>query len=99
VSHPNLARLPISEQVTEIRQCKSQLEKLLNRPVTSFAYPHGSLSDATVTAVRDAGYACACTSSNDVVWNRSNCFQLPRFWPSDCDGVSFARWLSRWLKN
>jgi peptidoglycan/xylan/chitin deacetylase (PgdA/CDA1 family) len=99
VSHPNLARLPILEQETEIRQCKNYLEELLNRPVNSFAYPHGLFSDATVTAVRDAGYVCACTSSNDVIWSRSNCYQLPRFWPTDCNGESFARWLGRWLND
>jgi peptidoglycan/xylan/chitin deacetylase (PgdA/CDA1 family) len=99
VSHPNLARLPISEQQTEVQQSKSYIEDLLNQPVTSFAYPHGSLSDATVAVVRDAGYACACTSSNDVVWNRSNCFQLPRFWAGDWDESLFARWLNRWLNG
>jgi peptidoglycan/xylan/chitin deacetylase (PgdA/CDA1 family) len=99
ISHPKLAKIPKSEQETEIWQCKSYLEELINRPVNSFAYPHGSLSDATVTAVRDAGYACACTSLNDVVWNRSNHFQLPRFWPIDCDGASFGRWLRRWTRQ
>ena len=99
VSHPYLARLPVSEQEAEIQGCKNDLEKILNRPVTSFAYPHGSLSDPTVTAVRNAGYSCACTSSNDIVWSKSNSFQLPRFWPNDCDGASFARWLSRWLND
>jgi peptidoglycan/xylan/chitin deacetylase (PgdA/CDA1 family) len=99
VSHPNLARLPLLEQEAEIRGSKSDLEKIINRPVTSFAYPHGSLSVATVTAVQDAGYTCACASWNDIVWSRSNCFQLPRFWPNDCDGASFAKWLRRWLKD
>jgi peptidoglycan/xylan/chitin deacetylase (PgdA/CDA1 family) len=99
VSHPNLARLPLPEQEAEIRGSKSDLENIINRPVTSFAYPHGSLSDATVTAVRNAGYSCACTSLNDVVWSRSDCFQLPRFWPTDCDGASFARWLRRWMNR
>ena len=99
VSHPNLASLPVPDQKAEIQGCKNKLEKILNRPVNSFAYPHGSLSDATVTAVRDAGYSCACTSSNDIVWSRSNCYQLPRFWPTDCNGASFARWLGRWLND
>jgi peptidoglycan/xylan/chitin deacetylase (PgdA/CDA1 family) len=99
VSHRYLARLPIAEQRTEILQSKSYLEELLNRPVNSFAYPHGSLSDATVALVRDAGYVCACTSSNDIVWSRSNYYRLPRFWPIDCNGASFARWLGRWLND
>lgn len=99
VSHPNLARLSLPEQEAEIRGSKSDLENLINRPVTGFAYPHGSLSGSTVTAVRNAGYSCACTSSNDIVWSRSDRFQLPRFWPTDCDGASFARWLRRWVNH
>jgi Polysaccharide deacetylase len=95
VSHPILATLPIPEQKTEILRSKKSLEELLNQPVISFSYPHGSLSKATVTAVREAGYACACTSLNDVVWNRSNCFQLPRFWVGNSRGSSLARWLEQ----
>jgi peptidoglycan/xylan/chitin deacetylase (PgdA/CDA1 family) len=99
VSHPDLTKLPTSEQETEIRQCKSYLEKLLNGPVTSFAYPHGSWSETTVNTVREAGYTCACTSLNDVVWNRSNCFRLPRFWAGDWDESMFGGWLNRWLND
>jgi peptidoglycan/xylan/chitin deacetylase (PgdA/CDA1 family) len=99
VSHPNLPGLLVSEQQTEIRQSKSYLEKLLNVPVTSFAYPHGSWSETTVNTVREAGYTCACTSLNDVVWSRSNCFRLPRFWAGDWDECMFGGWLNRWLKD
>jgi peptidoglycan/xylan/chitin deacetylase (PgdA/CDA1 family) len=99
VTHALLTRLPLADQKAEVQKCKTYLEELLNRAVTSFAYPHGSLSKPTVKAVRDAGYACGCTSLNDIVWSRSNCFQLPRFWPTDCDGASFARWLNRWVHD
>ena len=99
ISHPHLVSLAVSEQTAEIQGCKNDLENIINRPVTSFAYPHGSLSGATATAVRNAGYSCACTSLNDIVWSRSDCFELPRFWPTDCDGASFGRWLRRWMDD
>jgi peptidoglycan/xylan/chitin deacetylase (PgdA/CDA1 family) len=97
VSHPILSRLPLSHQKSEIVQSKVYLEELLSRPVVSFSYPHGSLSKATVSAVQDAGYDCACTSLNDIVNASSNPFQLPRFWVRNSDGSSVARWLNRWL--
>jgi peptidoglycan/xylan/chitin deacetylase (PgdA/CDA1 family) len=99
VSHPILATLPLSTQKSEILQSKNYLEELLDQPVTSFSYPHGSFSGATVTAVRETGYACACTSLNDVVWSGSDCFQLPRFWVANRDGASFGQWLNGWLSE
>ena len=51
VTHPVLARLPLPEQEAEIRQSKACLEKILGRPVTSFAYPYGWRSDYTPATV------------------------------------------------
>jgi peptidoglycan/xylan/chitin deacetylase (PgdA/CDA1 family) len=84
-------------QEIEIQQSKACLEALLGQPVISFSYPNGSLSEDTVSIVKEAGFACACTSVRDVVWRGSNCFQLPRFWIQDWDGATFYRWLVRWL--
>jgi peptidoglycan/xylan/chitin deacetylase (PgdA/CDA1 family) len=98
VSHPVLGNLPISRQKAEILQSKTYLEELLNRPVMSFSYPHGSSSTTTAALVREAGYACACTSFNGIVWSRSDSFQLPRFWVSNLGGALFSRWLCRWLR-
>jgi peptidoglycan/xylan/chitin deacetylase (PgdA/CDA1 family) len=97
VTHSSLADLPASEQREEIGQSKERLEALLGRPVTAFSYPNGSSSVQTRELVRNAGFACACASQNDVVWQGSDRFALPRFWIPDCDGAAFARWLRRWL--
>src|SRR5438067_762086 len=42
VSHPWLAAIPLAEQRREMAQSKAELEEILGKPVTSFAYPHGS---------------------------------------------------------
>lgn len=99
VSHPMLAQLSKAQQESEIVQSKRHLEDLLNNPVNSFSYPHGSFSETTVAAVRDAGYARACTSLNDIASSRSDCFQLPRFWVPDWDGDQFSRWTVQWLNG
>jgi peptidoglycan/xylan/chitin deacetylase (PgdA/CDA1 family) len=99
VTHPLLATLPKTEQEAEIRQSKVFLEEVLERPVTSFSYPNGSNSKTTMDLVGESGFQCACASHNDVVWLGSDCLQLPRFWIPDWDGVTFSRWLRRWLPD
>ena len=99
VTHPLLAALPNGEQEIEIRQSKTYLEEVLEQPITSFSYPNGSISKTTVTLVQESGFQCACASHNDVVWQGSDSFQLPRFWIPDWDGVTFSQWLRRWLPD
>ncbi|WP_157174515.1 polysaccharide deacetylase family protein [Thiocystis violascens] len=60
--HCRLAELPADRLPDEIRGCRLELEEILDRPVTSFAYPYGSYNQAVVEAVRDAGYRVACTT-------------------------------------
>jgi peptidoglycan/xylan/chitin deacetylase (PgdA/CDA1 family) len=97
VTHPVLASLPISAQRREIQDSKLHLEMLLGRPVTSFAYPNGSSSQATRALVRESGFDCACASHNDIVWRACDPFHLPRFWIRDWNGDTFSRWLRLWL--
>lgn len=60
VSHPALPELELARQRDEIATSKTEAEELVGRPVTSFSYPHGRLSPATVEVVREAGFATAC---------------------------------------
>lgn len=97
VTHPVLSALSPTMQQAEVCQGKVSLEEILNRPVTSFAYPHGAMTAQTVDLVRDTGFACACASVPDVVWPSDNCFKLPRHVVRDWDGDTFANQLRRWL--
>jgi peptidoglycan/xylan/chitin deacetylase (PgdA/CDA1 family) len=100
VTHPALSTLPMASQRYEIRESKARLEKILNRPVTSFAYPYGKLSDytaETIDVVRKAGFACACSSFAGLVERSSDPFQLPRVYARNWDGDRFATQLSRWF--
>jgi peptidoglycan/xylan/chitin deacetylase (PgdA/CDA1 family) len=97
VTHPSLANLDLAEQQVEVEASKASLETLLGLSVVSFSYPNGSSSEDTQRIVRDAGFLGASASHNDVVWRRSNPFQLPRFWIPNWEGELFKRWLNRWL--
>lgn len=102
VTHSLLSAAPASVQESEIRQSKLYLEGILDRPVTSFAYPFGKRSDyteQTVAIVREAGFACACSNFAGGVSNDADPYQLPRTYVTDCDGEEFAKRLSSWLKG
>jgi peptidoglycan/xylan/chitin deacetylase (PgdA/CDA1 family) len=99
VTHPQLAGQPTLSQQQEVERSKVYLETILRRPVTSFSYPNGSYSESTKAMVAEAGYDYACASYQDVVWQQSDLFQLPRFWPADWNGERFSHWLRQWLPN
>jgi peptidoglycan/xylan/chitin deacetylase (PgdA/CDA1 family) len=66
VNHVRLGALPLDEQRDEIEDSKRRLEDLLDRPVISFSYPHGtpgSFTADTEALVREAGFAGAVTTA------------------------------------
>ena len=102
VTHPVLAQLSREEQQKEIRDSKQALEQVVNRPVTSFAYPFGCRSDYTsdtVTAVREAGFQCAASNYPGLIRPRADRFQLPRYVVRNWDGDVFRRHLCDWLSE
>jgi peptidoglycan/xylan/chitin deacetylase (PgdA/CDA1 family) len=102
VSHPTLSALPVAAQEDEISQSKAHLEGILGHPITSFAYPYGRRCDyteATVAAVRAAGFQSACSNFAGIVQADTERWQLPRFLVRDWDGDEFAARLSSWLSD
>jgi peptidoglycan/xylan/chitin deacetylase (PgdA/CDA1 family) len=99
MTHPMLANLSASMQRAEIMQSKACLESILNRPVHSFAYPHGSYTDGTIALIKETGFNYACSSDTDAVWRGADPFKIPRVVVRDWDGGEFARWLKGWLGN
>lgn len=101
VTHTMLTALRLVEQRREVRQSKAALEQILGRPVRSFSYPFGTPSaynDATLSAVREAGFACACSNVEGLVCRGASVHELPRFVVRDWDGEVFSRRLRTWLK-
>jgi peptidoglycan/xylan/chitin deacetylase (PgdA/CDA1 family) len=102
VTHPQLSALSAESQRDEISKSKEQLEEILGRPVTSFAYPYGRERDytgETAALLQEAGFDCACTASAQAVDRNSDPFQLPRVQVTDMDGESFSHLLSGWLRD
>jgi peptidoglycan/xylan/chitin deacetylase (PgdA/CDA1 family) len=99
-THPVLSAISKTEQQTEIQQSKEILERLLGKPVTSFAYPYGTKADytsETVEIVRSSGFSCTCSNFGGVILKGVDQFQLPRFLVRDWSGEEFALRLQEWF--
>lgn len=62
INHLDLATLKGAALTKEITQSKTDLEALVQKPVSSFCYPSGKYNDETVKAVQAAGYKMAVTT-------------------------------------
>jgi peptidoglycan/xylan/chitin deacetylase (PgdA/CDA1 family) len=99
LTHPQLSNLPEAELNREIEYSKACLEGMLDKEVSAFSYPFGMASPPVRTRVAGAGYDCACASHNDLVWEGSSLYHLPRVWVPNQGGAGFTRWLERWLAD
>ena len=99
VEHPSLASLSLDDQRGEIIRSKADLEAIVERAVTSFAYPFGTRADytaETVQIVREAGYVNACSNFPGLILAGTDPWQLPRILVRDWDGEEFGRRLVQW---
>jgi peptidoglycan/xylan/chitin deacetylase (PgdA/CDA1 family) len=94
VTHPLLAALSIGAQRDEIGRSRARLQEVLNRAVSSFAYPYGSYTKGTLAIVREIGFSAACSSDAATVRNGTDHLCLPRIVVRDWDGDMFRAWLS-----
>lgn len=79
VTHPHLDTVPGRMTRLEATRSKDALEALVGRPVTSFAYPHGSHSASTVSAVAGAGYDTAHAVKNALSHAGDDPFAVARY--------------------
>jgi peptidoglycan/xylan/chitin deacetylase (PgdA/CDA1 family) len=89
-THPDLRKCSPSELEREVRGSREDLEDLLAKPVTSFAYPTGLTSDEVYAAVAAAGFTSAVTTRPG--WWRpvTEPLQIPRSFVQDFSGATFG---------
>ncbi len=54
--HNDLAKINIDDATAELAFSKNYLEKIIDRQVTSFAFPYGAYTPEVVAAAKNAGY-------------------------------------------
>lgn len=62
----------------EIEGCRADLEAVLERPVTTFAYPYGEFDQRVVAATAAAGFSGACTVAGRRARLNDDPLQVPR---------------------
>jgi len=82
-THPDLRTCSTQELQREILGSKDDLEDLIAKPVTSFAYPTGLLNDQVVAAVAAAGFTSAVTTRPGWWRPRTRRLEIPRAFIDD----------------
>lgn len=99
VDHVRLRGRSSDEQLQTIEASRKDLEQILDRSVTHFAYPFGGPDDFdrdTVEAVRAAGFETACTTLPGSAGPSGDPYRLPRRLVMDWGRLRFRAQLQRW---
>lgn len=101
VTHPILTRIDDDSARREIADNKQQLEAIVGKPVTLFAYPNGKrgtdYDQRHVQMVREAGYQAAFTTAPGAATQHNDRYEFPRSRPWDATPLRFAGRLLTWL--
>jgi peptidoglycan/xylan/chitin deacetylase (PgdA/CDA1 family) len=84
-THTRLAHMPPDVLHRELLDAKDWLQQVIQRPVNSLSYPHGSFTPATTEAVQRCGYSYACSSQPGTFRSIEQRFSIPRIdiWSHD----------------
>lgn len=94
--HCSLRGKPIDIQRQEIWGSKQELEVMIGKPVTTFAYPYGAFDPTTVDLVRQAGFTTAVTTLAGTIQNESVVYLLRRLHVGNYDGVHLGSLLAKY---
>lgn len=92
-NHPILAVLPDTEAREEISAGREQLEAMLDKRISLFAYPNGrwgkDFDERHVAMARDCGFDAAFSTEPGVCRKHNDLWNLPRFTPWDRTATRF----------
>lgn len=91
ISHASLPSLSDDDKRREIGDSRSACEHLIDRAVTSFAYPFGDRDHATERIVAECGFRHACATDPGVAVSIRDRFRLPRIAVEDWSADQLAR--------
>ena len=82
MSHPRLPELDPASLESEVNHSRLLLSQVLDERVDGFCYPYGILDEASIQAVREAGYTYACGVNTQI---DHSVYDLPRIPISEVD--------------
>lgn len=82
VNHLHLNQLSYEKQLEELKDSRDKLNRILNKEVTTVAYPFGDFNDDTKRAVKDAGYTLAFTTNKGYADRDDDAIVLDRIYVS-----------------
>jgi peptidoglycan/xylan/chitin deacetylase (PgdA/CDA1 family) len=85
LTHPFLSRVTESEARRQLHDSRAQLEKLLNRRVTLFSFPHGDFSPYQLDWCREAGYERVYTILPEAEFSTSKQYAVGRIGTGPAD--------------
>jgi peptidoglycan/xylan/chitin deacetylase (PgdA/CDA1 family) len=88
VNHVRLTEIDDATLVRELTESRATLEGHLGNPITSFAYPYGAWNEHSATAVKQAGYAAACTTRTGWALRDGDHYKLRRLTVFNTDTAS-----------
>lgn len=83
VNHASLEGFDYQFVKYEVEESKKELEKLINTPIVSFAYPNGSFDNQAIKIVKEAGFKSGVTTIHGYEINQNNKFSLYRIHPGN----------------
>lgn len=83
VSHPRLNELSYDKQMSEMKESKEYLEKLLNKDINYIAYPYGNFNENTLKAVEEIGYKMAVSTKSGLAAKSDGIYKLHRIYISN----------------
>jgi peptidoglycan/xylan/chitin deacetylase (PgdA/CDA1 family) len=99
LNHPALGHLLPDEQRYEIKESKSALEAIINKPITGFAYPYGDLNEHTPGITQHVGFDYAVSTREGNVIPDGSLYDLPRYQVKNIRGKEFSAALHTWQQN
>ena len=90
VHHVSLPSLAGEALFREVSECRTSLQHLTSHSVTSFAYPFGDLSPASVEMVRSAGYEVAVTCEPRRLRRHEHTLRVPRVQAPNADAEQLS---------
>jgi peptidoglycan/xylan/chitin deacetylase (PgdA/CDA1 family) len=82
VSHLHLNKLSYENQLEELKNSRDKLKNIINKEITTVAYPFGDFNDNTKKAVKDAGYTLAFTTNRGYADKDDSAILLDRIYVS-----------------